>query len=696
MRVGMELADRYRLEEPLGRGGMGEVWRGTDRRLGREVAVKLLPLAAAADKAAVARFRREAEIAATLNHPGITTVFDIDEYRRGDHHLLFLVMELMRGRDLAAVLAEHPGGLPIARVKDWAIQVVDALAEAHRQGVVHRDIKPANLFLVSGGRVKICDFGIARLADATRLTATGGSAGTPLYMPPEQIQGRAVDHRTDLYSFGCVLYELLTGASWLDTDGGLAAILYQQLEQLPAPPKSVRPDVPDALNTLVLECLAKNPDARPKDATAVGERLRCLPDRAHPAQGGQLPAPAVPGVPALAMPAGAHAPGGPAGAPAGPPPGAWMPPSPPPQGQPRMPQAPGSGGVPGAPARASTPPGAARDRIGRRAVLFGGLGAVATAVTGAGVVHLLSDNDGDRGSGGNAAADGVTAVRTATLTTARPVAMAFSPDSRTLAVCQGRAVRMWDVATAENTVALEGHPRSVTTVAFSPDGRMVATGSIDGTARLWDVATGKSTGVLKHGAGAVAVAFSPDGKKLATSGTDGSARLWSTRETGRPNATFRHGGSISAVAFGSSGESLITVSLDPGGVGSVWTWDIADGNSVVALNDVLPIGLSPDGKTLASADRGGVVLREVQPGGGTRATLNGHSGAVNAVAFSRDGETLVTGGTDKTARLWKTATGAGIATLTGHTGPVGAVAISPDGTVATGDPQQPVSLWKIR
>ncbi|TDC79422.1 serine/threonine-protein kinase [Actinomadura sp. 7K507] len=175
MRSGLELAGRYRLEEMLGRGGMGEVWRGVDQRLRRSVAVKILPLSGAADGAEVARFRREAEIAATVNHPGVTTVFDIDEHTDGGLRLFFQVMELMQGRDLASALTGHPSGRPVAQVTDWAVQILDALTVAHRQGVVHRDIKPANLFLTDDGRVKVCDFGISRLADATRITATGSA-----------------------------------------------------------------------------------------------------------------------------------------------------------------------------------------------------------------------------------------------------------------------------------------------------------------------------------------------------------------------------------------------------------------------------------------------------------------------------------------------------------------------------------------
>lgn len=297
MRSGLELVGRYRLEDLLGQGGMGEVWRGVDLRMRRPVAVKILPLRGAADGDAVVRFRREAENAAALNHPGITTVHDIGEHTDGGMRLLFLVMELMNGRDLASVLKENPGGLPVPQVTDWAVQILDALAAAHRHEVVHRDIKPANLFLTDDGQVKVCDFGISRLADATKITVTGSAVGTPLYMAPEQIEGRALDERTDLYAFGCVLYQLLTGTTWVDADSSVGAIFYQHLNQTPVSPRSLRPDIDDRLSAVVLDLLAKRPDDRPIDASNVAERLRGLDS--HPGPGGPQPPP--PGHPSPAI-----------------------------------------------------------------------------------------------------------------------------------------------------------------------------------------------------------------------------------------------------------------------------------------------------------------------------------------------------------------------------------------------------------
>ena len=264
MQAGLKLSGRYALQALLGSGGMGEVWRGVDEHLDRPVAVKVLR-AHLADPELAGRFRREARIAARLQHPGITVVHDVGS----DNGQLFIVMELLHGRDLAAMLAEAPAGLPIDTVVPLAIQAAEALRAAHAGHVVHRDLKPANLFVLDGGLLKICDFGIAWAVDSTtHLTATGQAIGTPAYMSPEQCRGQQVDERSDLYSLGCVLYALLTGQPPF-AEGQPLAIMLQHLNAAPAAPRTIRPDVPPELDRLVLDLLAKDPAGRPDDGRVI-------------------------------------------------------------------------------------------------------------------------------------------------------------------------------------------------------------------------------------------------------------------------------------------------------------------------------------------------------------------------------------------------------------------------------------------
>ncbi|WP_405578327.1 protein kinase domain-containing protein [Streptomyces sp. NBC_01190] len=293
---GALIQSRYRLHELIGRGGMGEVWRALDESLGRRVAVKCLKPAGHSGDAGFTRvlqerFRREARVAAALQHRGITVVHDFGEH----DGLLFLVMELLDGRNLLQILEDarrHP--LPVPDVTDIAEQVAAALAYTHAHGVVHRDLKPANIMRLTDGAVKICDFGIARLGHdigfTSRLTGSGVAMGTPHYMSPEQIDAAEVDHRSDLYSLGCVLYELATGAPPFDL-GDTWSILVGHRDSQPAPPRDVRPELPAELDRLILDLLAKDPEHRPQDAADVCGRLKAMRAAAGVAAGQAAPPP---------------------------------------------------------------------------------------------------------------------------------------------------------------------------------------------------------------------------------------------------------------------------------------------------------------------------------------------------------------------------------------------------------------------
>ncbi|GAA2410748.1 hypothetical protein GCM10010420_44430 [Streptomyces glaucosporus] len=315
------LQNRYRLLDLVGRGGMGQVWRARDESLGRAVAVKCLkPLGRQTDPRSMnalrERFRREARVAASLQHRGVTVVHDFGEH----DGVLYLVMELLDGHNLSELL--ELGGhrpLPVADLFDIAEQIADALAYTHDQGIVHRDLKPANVMRTTGGTVKICDFGIARLGHdigfTAKLTGGGITMGTPHYMSPEQIAGAPLDHRSDLYSLGCVLYEIATGVPPFDLDDAWGVIVGHS-ETPPRPPRELRPDLPGELERIILDLLAKDPDERPGDAAELGLRTAAARRVAHPAGHATRP-PAPPRMPpwAQGMSTGAKAV---AGWPAGP------------------------------------------------------------------------------------------------------------------------------------------------------------------------------------------------------------------------------------------------------------------------------------------------------------------------------------------------------------------------------------------
>ncbi|MEU5028308.1 serine/threonine-protein kinase [Streptomyces milbemycinicus] len=266
--VARVLVGRYELVRFVGRGGMGEVWEGRDRVIGRRVAVKLLPHDRG-DTSAADLFRREANTAGALNHPAVVTVHDFGEDEAEGS--LFLVMELLEGRNLATVLRED-GPPSVATAVDWVAQAAAGLARAHEADVIHRDLKPANLHLAADGRVKILDFGIARFMEALPSSKV---MGTFPYMPPERFDGHSGEARSDLYSLGCVLHELLTGKLPFDATSA-ASMMSAHLTKVPVPPGRSRSGVPAALDDLVMELLAKALEDRPASAAQVHDRLRAL------------------------------------------------------------------------------------------------------------------------------------------------------------------------------------------------------------------------------------------------------------------------------------------------------------------------------------------------------------------------------------------------------------------------------------
>lgn len=262
------LGGRYQLETIIGRGGMAEVWRANDTRLGRPVAIKRLRVDLATDSTFQKRFQREAQSAAGLNHPNIVSVYDTDEQLdpASGVSVPYIVMELVEGHTLRELLRE---GEPISaqRSFEYEIGVLDALSYSHKHDIVHRDIKPANVMLTNSGQIKVMDFGIARAVSDTSATMTQTAAviGTAQYLSPEQARGEQVDARSDLYSAGCLLYELLTGRPPFLGDSPVS-VAYQHVREMPIPPSQLNPDITPEMDAVTMKALAKRTDDRYQSA----------------------------------------------------------------------------------------------------------------------------------------------------------------------------------------------------------------------------------------------------------------------------------------------------------------------------------------------------------------------------------------------------------------------------------------------
>jgi serine/threonine protein kinase len=276
---------RYRVVRELGRGAMGVVYLAQDESLQRQVAIKtlLLPEEHSAERRQLeARFIQEAKAAGGLNHPGIITIHDLG--REGDW--LYIAMELLQGTELRDRMARGP--LPLDEALDIAGQVASALAVAHARGVVHRDIKPGNIMLVGNGHAKIMDFGIARMKSSDVRTQSGTMMGSPKYMSPEQVSGHPVDLRSDVFSLGSLLYEMVAGVPAFEGEN-LGQLLTAILHATPAPPGQFRPGIPPALEAVIARAMQKNQQARYQDAAEMARDLaqcRAALTRVHAPAGG--------------------------------------------------------------------------------------------------------------------------------------------------------------------------------------------------------------------------------------------------------------------------------------------------------------------------------------------------------------------------------------------------------------------------
>ncbi len=265
---------RYEIISEIGQGAMGVVYKATDPLIDRTVAIKTINLGLAQEEKEEyeGRFYQEAKAAGRLSHPNIVTIYDVGK----SGEVAYIAMEFLQGRELRDVLNDAQV-LPVAQVLDIVLQVALGLAYAHEHGIVHRDVKPSNIMVIRDGHVKITDFGIARMESASVRTQTGMVLGSPKYMSPEQVMGKLIDQRSDIFSLGVMLYEMLIGKAPFAGEN-VNAIMYQTLNGIPPPPSTVNSAVPDMLNFIVAKALAKNLDDRYQNAKDLADDLRACRD----------------------------------------------------------------------------------------------------------------------------------------------------------------------------------------------------------------------------------------------------------------------------------------------------------------------------------------------------------------------------------------------------------------------------------
>jgi len=703
IRPGSRLAG-YRLEAQVGAGGFAVVFRARDERLGRPVALKILAPGAAADEEFRRRFIAESRAAAAVDDPHIIPVYDAGEAGG----VLFIAMRFVPGGDLRGVLARE-GPLTPGRAAEFISPVASALDAAHRAGLVHRDVKPANILVDARDdqpdHVYLSDFGVSKGAMSTAgPTGTGHFLGTPDYSAPEQIQGRAVDGRTDQYALACLAYQLLTGAAPFQRDQGMAVLLAHLSEPPPSLASRV-PGLPDAADHVLARGLAKAPEQRFGSCREFADALReALGVAAYRASGtasapdrprsGIAPSPtefsrsawiaAAPGDQAAAVTMDTH------------------------RAQATLPPQRGAAG------RGVKPSWIRRHRLAAVALV----GAIVAAAVVVSLVLARAPSSPKAASSPKVtrSAKATSSPRASTsltqvsynrvVTIALPsggviTSVAFSPSGATLAVSDHNgSTYLWNTATKRQTAAFtDPSSEGVDSVAFSPSGATVATADVNGNAYLWDVATQSTTAALAapNSMSVTSVAFSPSGTTLATGDLNGNTYLWDVA-TGRLIATFTApggGGAVTSVAFSPSGTTLAVADGN-----DVYFWNVAArtlANAFTVPNSVESVAFSPSGATLAAGDiDASTYLWDVATQSVT-ATLTNPGGAVDeSVAFSPGGTTLAVGSSGNLVSdtfLWDVATRHLTQTLADQN-IVMSVAFSPNGTLATGDNGGSISLWQ--
>jgi WD40 repeat protein/tRNA A-37 threonylcarbamoyl transferase component Bud32 len=731
----------YELLGEIDRGGMGIVYKARDRKLNRIVALKVTRTGELTSGHESQRFRAEAEAAASLDHPQIVPIYEVGQVDGRP----FFSMALVEGQSLAKRVADRP--LPPREAAALIRQVAEAVAYAHAHGVIHRDLKPGNILLDANGQPRVTDFGLAKRTDVdSSLTQTGQVMGTPSYMSPEQAEGKneQMGPLADVYSLGATLYCLVTGrppfqsASVVDT-------LKQVVEREPVAPHFLNPAVDRDLETICLKCLEKRPEKRYSSATALALDLqRFVEDRPiqarpvgrfekavrwcrrNPLVAGSLAGVAGIFLTAFVLVSWSY----------------W-------RAEDALKEE----------AKQRQDAVIARDEAQRKqkaerweryrsniAAASAALQLQNSTTARSALEAAPEEHRNWEWQHFHSQLDG--ALHVWPVPGGSVYSLSLSPSGRQVAVTSfdHNDVYLYDLAAGKPGAVLRGQSASVSSVAYRPDGKQVATGDYDGTIRLWGPATGRELAVLRGEGPPFLLSYSPDGSRIASLGSSKS-RLWdattgkeiavlgelqtgngalvfspdgkqvavASKEyvrlcdagSGRPIAVLGpHEAPVQHLAYSPDGKRIASLTYagpTHGAPNAIHLWDRETGKEVANLRGhtsaVLGVLFSPDGKRLLSAGNYPDSTERLWDAANGRllAVLTGHKNYVNQVAFSPDGKRVVTASSDQTARLWDAVTGQLLAVLGGHTAVVANGFFSPDGTrVVTASDDATLRLWDAR
>ncbi|MCO8123758.1 serine/threonine protein kinase [Stieleria sp. TO1_6] len=618
----------------IGRGGMGIVLEAFDTHLQRIVAIKVLNPEYDKNDVARQRFCREGRAAAAISHEHVVAMHQVAREDQGE--VAFLVMQYIEGDTLEERLRDRKG-LPPEQAALIGMQIAAGLSAAHEREMVHRDIKPANILIESGTeRVKLTDFGLARATDDVRLTKTGMVTGTPLYMSPEQATGATADERSDLFSLGAVMYEMLTGKSPFEAPS-IVGVMKRIMDEMPDPPRRLDSAIPKGLSDLTMALLDKNPENRPESATYVAHALAEIVTSYGPISPLQVPA---------------------------------------------------VGG------NATTLGGSGTQRLVSRNTYFAawaaGLIGLASLAAAAGLFANRSHPP--------AAVAAVDAFPSIVLAGNPGTVWAVDFDStgqQVVTAIEDGSVRLWDVANQKVLRSFDAHRGRVSMIQYHPTKPIVATSGDDGMVKIWDANSLELLQEWNAGNAVGKLAFSPDGTRIVAGNSDGELHIWHI-DSGQPLVTITQPGSIAGVDWSPDGRSIATVGSDK--IVRVWDAETLEQRQTMHghRGPIYNVAFAPQGSLLATVGWGKEVHIWDTATGLEERQLTGSESDNWSVAFCADGTHAVAASEDGKCRIWNLADGQLVATLTGHESAVQNVSLDPvNQRIATAGRDGTVRVWDL-